>query len=147
MLTIQSTTLKQCIDATPNVSSFIFTQIQTAPPISTKVLFLFSTSVRLAIFTFTLYLVAFLSFVIMTPAGAVSVMHFAARMISRSPLLVNTPSLELCILLTVCLYSFHTYIHLHISPYTFFAYIWRAQNIFLSLMMPLIGESLDLTAV
>ena len=32
---------------------------------------------------------------------------------------------------------------LHISPSTLFADIQRARNIFLSLMMPLIGESLD----
>ena len=51
----------------------------------------------------------------------------------------------LCIPFTVCFYSFHTYItshHLHISPYTFFAYLYiyilRTQNIFSSLMMPLI---------
>ena len=38
----------------------------------------------------------------------------------------------------------HTSHLLHISPYTFFAHIQRARNIFSSLMMPLIGESLAL---
>ena len=56
----------------------------------------------------------------------------------------DTPSLELCILLTITPIAFiHTSHLLHISPYTFFAYIQRARNIFSSLMMPLIGESLD----
>ena len=36
----------------------------------------------------------------------------------------------------------HTSHLLHISPFTFFAYIKRTRNIFSSLMMPLIVESL-----
>ena len=46
---------------------------------------------------------------------------------------------------TIAIVFVHTSHLLHISPYTFFAYIQRARNIFSSLMMPLIGESLDLS--
>ena len=62
----------------------------------------------------------------------------------KGPLSENGLSLEPCVPFTVYLYSFHTQLHLlHISPYTFFAQIWCARNIFSSLMMVLIGKSLD----
>ena len=62
----------------------------------------------------------------------------------RGPLSGNGLSLEPCVPFTVYFYSFHTQSHLlHISPYTFFAYIWRARIIFSSLMTMFIGESLE----
>ena len=52
--------------------------------------------------------------------------------------------LERCIPFTVYFYSFHTFVT-SFTPYTFFAYIQLSRNIFSSLMMLLIGESLDFT--
>lgn len=50
---------------------------------------------------------------------------------------------EVCLLTVYFIVFMHMSYLLHISPYTLFAYIWRARNIFLSLMMSLIGESLE----
>ena len=66
----------------------------------------------------------------------------------RDPLSGNGLSLEPCVPFTVYFYSFHTQSHLlHISPYTFFAYVWRARIIFSSLMIMFIGESLEYTTL
>ena len=48
--------------------------------------------------------------------------HFQRSFVQRHSIIR-----ALCIPFTVCFYSFHTYItshHLHISPYTFFAYLY-----------------------
>ena len=66
----------------------------------------------------------------------------------RGPLSGNGLSLEPCVPFTVYFYSFHTQSHLlHISPYAFFAYVWRARIIFSSLMIMFIGESLEYTTL
>ena len=54
----------------------------------------------------------------------------------------DIPSLELCIPFTVYFYSFHTFVT-SFTPFLCISYIQRARNIFSSLMMRLMGQSLD----